>query len=57
MEAVQISETLLNSYKSTPRRYKPEDSHLYNVTIFFMFDETDKDVFYSGTNHPTFGIF
>jgi hypothetical protein len=29
MEAVQASETLVNSYQST-RRYNPEDSHLYS---------------------------
>jgi hypothetical protein len=29
MEAVQTSETLVNSYQST-RRYNPEDSHLHS---------------------------
>jgi hypothetical protein len=32
MEAVQTSETLVNSYQST-RRYNPEDSHLLKLTI------------------------
>jgi hypothetical protein len=29
MEAVQTSETLVNSYQST-RRYNPEDGHLHS---------------------------
>jgi hypothetical protein len=33
MEAVQTSETLVNSYQST-RRYKPEESHLHNYETF-----------------------
>jgi hypothetical protein len=36
MEAVQTSETLVNSYQST-RRYNPEDSHLL---VGFCFQRT-----------------
>jgi hypothetical protein len=33
MEAVPISETLVNSYQS-PRRYNPEDGHLHYLQYF-----------------------
>jgi hypothetical protein len=36
MEAVQTSETSVNSYQST-RRYDPEDSHLFNYTSVVIF--------------------
>jgi hypothetical protein len=35
MEAVQTSETLVNSYKST-WHYNPEDSHLFKSFCFFL---------------------
>jgi hypothetical protein len=43
MEAVQTTETSVNSYQST-RRYNPEDSHLQRYFIFYRIRrESDGD--------------
>jgi hypothetical protein len=50
MEAVQTSETLVNSYQST-RLYNPEDSHLHSLLFlppeffFLLFSHSAADIY------------
>jgi hypothetical protein len=59
MEAIQTSETAVNSHQSK-RRYNPEDSHLQDIKVFFFVSHgvaranTDNTVNMNSLRYPYF---